>query len=143
MKQTAPQLRFEYNCAVSGLTTWGEAAYPGDQHVDIIGLDIYNKKQGKNPPPFQTTWQRKLLPALESHLQLARTHGKPVSYAEWANGSVDEPAYIANMAEWFNRLPASGPGKLTYQCYFNVAQPSYKLQNYPNTAAEYKRRFGH
>jgi len=142
MRRVAPGLRWEFNSAVAGFGEWAEAAYPGDAYVDVIGLDIYNKLAGKNPPPFAVTWQRKLQPALQAHLHFARSHGKPVSYAEWANGSQDTPQFIDAMADWFARLPAHGPGALEYHSYFDVAQKAYDLDLYPESKAAFRRRFG-
>ena len=142
MHRVAPQLRWEYNSAVAGFGEWSSAAYPGDAYVDVIGLDIYDKAAGKTPPPFATTWQRKLQPALQAHHNFAKAHGKPVSYAEWANGSQDTPAFIEHMADWFAALPQHGPGALEYHCYFDVAQKAYDLDLYPLSKAAFRRRFG-
>lgn len=143
MKSASLQLRFEYNTATSGFAEWASAAYPGSDVVDIIGLDIYNKSTGgKFPSPFEVKWKRKLHPMLVEHHKFAVANGKPVSYAEWANGSVDEPLFIHRMTDWFTSLPSSGPGALFYQCYFNASKQEYKLNNYPNSMDAYAKRFG-
>jgi len=139
----SPDFKFEWNVISSGFADRGPAAFPGSDVVDIIGLDIYNKSTGgKNPAPFEVKWKNKIHPVLVAHREFARKHGKPVSYAEWANGSVDEPMYIHRMADWFTDLPSSGPGALYYQCYFNVMQKAYRLENYPQSRAAYAKRFG-
>ena len=142
MAAVAPGLRFEFNSATAGFAEWGAAAYPGDDAVDIVGLDIYNKTVGRNPAPFASVWARKLLPALTAHLALARAHGKPVSYAEWANGSRDDPGFVTNMAAWFAALPAAGPGSLVHQAYFDAGKSGHRLANSPLTAAAYRKAFG-
>jgi hypothetical protein len=143
MKTTNPSLRFEWNVVSSGFLEYGTQAYPGSDVVDIVGLDIYNKSTGgKFPSPFEIKWERKLYPTLVAHQKFARANGKPVSYAEWANGSLDEPMFIHRMADWFTSLPSSGAGGLYYQSYFNVAQQAYRLDNYPNSKLAYAKRFG-
>ena len=142
MMRAAPGLRFEFNCATAGFAEWSSAAYPGDAYVDVIGLDIYNKAAGKTPPPFATTWQRKLQPALQAHLNFAKAHGKPVSYAEWANGSQDVPQFVEQMADWFAALPQHGPGALAYHSYFDVAQAAYDLDEFPLNKAAFRQQFG-
>lgn len=142
MMRAAPGLRFEYNCATAGFNEWSTLAYPGDAYVDLIGLDIYNKAVGKNPPPFGTIWQRKLLPVLQAHHNFAKAHGKPVSYAEWANGSQDCPQFVNYMAGWFGSRPAHGPGALAYHSYFDVAQAAYDLDGFPLSKAAFRQQFG-
>jgi hypothetical protein len=135
--------RFEWNVISSAFVAHGPEAFPGGDVVDIIGMDIYNKAStGKNPVPYATKWKNKLYPVLVAHREFARKHGRPVSYAEWANGSVDEPGFINDMADWFENLPTVGGGSLLYQSYFNVGQKAYKLDLYPKNKDAYIQRFG-
>jgi len=143
MSAVAPGLRFEWNSSRNTFLAWGPQAYPGDAYVDVVGIDIYYEPPKGDPVPFGADqWNRRYLRVLTAHRDFAAQHGKPVSYAEWANGSVDEPAFIERMAGWFGSLPTSGPGSLLYHSYFNVSQPEYSLANFPQSAATYRRLFG-
>ncbi|MGW1819035.1 glycoside hydrolase family 26 protein [Streptomyces sp. NPDC002125] len=77
---------------------WTEC-YPGDDVVDIIGMDSYDQ------PPARTFDEQVNEPyGLQKHVDFAAEHGKPVSYPEWGlfrNG--DNPEYMRRMLEWFDR----------------------------------------
>ncbi|MFI7503467.1 glycosyl hydrolase [Streptomyces sp. NPDC049687] len=74
---------------------WTEC-YPGDDTVDIIGMDSYDQPSGLTfdeqvGEPF----------GLQAHVDFAKAHGKPVSYPEWGlfrNG--DNPEYMRRMLGW-------------------------------------------
>jgi hypothetical protein len=85
-------------------------AYPGDEYVDSIGLDVYDRSQ----EPGQTAEQRwdGLLHqryGLEWHAQFAAAHHKPLSFPEWGlvhdpdinTAGEDDPLFIRNMHAWF------------------------------------------
>ena len=74
---------------------WPEC-YPGDDVVDIIGMDAYDQPQDRS---FQEQIDEDL--GLRDHANFAREHGKPISFPEWGlfrNG--DNPEYIRGMAGW-------------------------------------------
>ncbi|SFD23574.1 glycoside hydrolase family 26 protein [Streptomyces aidingensis] len=70
--------------------------YPGDDVVDIIGMDSYDQ------PPGDTFDDHVSQPyGLQDHANFARRHGKPMSFPEWGlfhRG--DNPEYISRMLEW-------------------------------------------
>ncbi|QEU70277.1 hypothetical protein CP966_19010 [Streptomyces galilaeus] len=73
--------------------------YPGDAHVDIIGMDAYDQPEGM---PFEEQVAEPY--GLAAHVRFAAEHGKPVSYPEWGlfrNG--DNAAYMRGMLGWFAR----------------------------------------
>ena len=143
MARVEPRLRFEWNAAMIGFTAWGPGAYPGDSYVDVIGLDVYYEPwKGDKAPYGPDVWAKSYARVLTDHLNFAKSRGKPVSYAEWAVGAVDEPAFIADMHAWFRSLPTGGPGRLLYASYFNMSKAEYDLSNYPRTAATYRSLFG-
>ncbi|MFE9039325.1 glycoside hydrolase family 26 protein [Streptomyces sp. NPDC007818] len=75
---------------------WPEC-YPGDDVVDIIGMDAYDQPEGVS---FEEQVSEEY--GLAHHVAFARAHGKPVSYPEWGlfrNG--DNPAYVRGMLDWF------------------------------------------
>ncbi|MBT1100162.1 glycoside hydrolase family 26 protein [Streptomyces sp. Tu10] len=77
---------------------WTEC-YPGDDVVDIIGMDSYDQ------PPGETFDDQITDPyGLQKHVDFAAEHGKPISFPEWGlfrNG--DNPEYMRRMLEWIDR----------------------------------------
>ncbi|WP_228993955.1 glycoside hydrolase family 26 protein [Streptomyces sp. DH8] len=77
---------------------WTEC-YPGDDVVDIVGMDSYDQ------PPGETFDDQVADPyGLQKHVDFAAEHGKPISFPEWGlfrNG--DNPAYMRRMLEWIDR----------------------------------------
>ncbi|MDN0196931.1 glycosyl hydrolase [Streptomyces sp. S.PNR 29] len=70
--------------------------YPGDDTVDIIGMDAYDQPAGMS---FDE--QVKEPYGLQAHVDFAKAHGKPISYPEWGlfrNG--DNAEYMRRMLEW-------------------------------------------
>ncbi|MFE4663981.1 glycoside hydrolase family 26 protein [Streptomyces sp. NPDC056716] len=72
--------------------------YPGDDTVDIIGMDSYDQPSGMSfdqqiSEPF----------GLRDHVEFAKEHGKAISYPEWGlfrNG--DNPDYMRRMLAWMD-----------------------------------------
>lgn len=74
---------------------WTEC-YPGDDVVDIIGMDSYDQ------PPGNTFAEYVEQPyGLRAHADFAAAHGKPISFPEWGlfrHG--DRPEFILQMLDW-------------------------------------------
>jgi len=74
---------------------WTEC-YPGDDVVDIIGMDSYDQPLGRT---FDEQVNEPL--GLRQHVKFAADHGKVISYPEWGlfrNG--DNPRYMREMLKW-------------------------------------------
>ncbi|CCK29959.1 hypothetical protein BN159_5580 [Streptomyces davaonensis JCM 4913] len=72
--------------------------YPGDDTVDIIGMDSYDQPRGMS---FDE--QVKEPYGLQEHVDFAKAHGKPISYPEWGlfrNG--DNAEYMRRMLAWMD-----------------------------------------
>ncbi|MER5749844.1 glycosyl hydrolase [Streptomyces sp. NPDC002088] len=72
--------------------------YPGDDTVDIIGMDSYDQPAG-----LSFDQQLREPYGLQAHLEFARAHGKPISYPEWGlfrNG--DNAEYMRRMLAWID-----------------------------------------
>jgi hypothetical protein len=70
--------------------------YPGDESVDIIGMDSYDQPRGMS---FDE--QVKEPYGLQDHIDFAAAHKKPISYPEWGlfrNGDNEE--YMRGMLGW-------------------------------------------
>ena len=148
-----------------------EAAWPGDDAVDIIGLDIYDQSWMPETYPIpqdaapeerlarQTrAWERKT--ANEKAFGLpwwpafARRHGgKPLAICEWGvciredgHGGGDDPLFIDRMAD-FILDPANN---VLFHCYFDVGAPDgdhllipdgKNKTRFPESAATFHKRF--
>lgn len=70
--------------------------YPGDDVVDIVGMDTYDQHPGRTFTDF--VYQPY---GLLDHADFAEKHGKPMSYPEWGLFDYgDNPAYISGMHSW-------------------------------------------
>lgn len=70
--------------------------YPGDDVVDVVGMDSYDQEPGR------TFDEQVAQPyGLRQQVDFARAHGKEISYPEWGlfrHG--DNPEYVRRMLEW-------------------------------------------
>ncbi len=146
---SVPGAKFLFEYSSDGyFEQYGELGYPGNAYVDIMGKSLYDR------PPWEA--QERILTA---HLDFAIRHGKPVSYSEMGLfplgtgcppgtkpeycGKGDNPAFIQNIYNWLNNLPASGPGSLVYANYFN-GSPGFKhnLDQFPKSKSKFRQLFG-
>ncbi|WP_176741445.1 glycoside hydrolase family 26 protein [Streptomyces sp. LUP30] len=91
--------------------------YPGDDTVDILGMDSYDQPTG-----LSFDEQVKEPYGLQAHVDFAKAHGKPISYPEWGlfrNG--DNAEYMRRMIAWMDE---HGPlyNTLTDYCPHGVWQ---------------------
>ncbi|MEV0024570.1 glycosyl hydrolase [Streptomyces atroolivaceus] len=99
--RSVPGQEFRFDFAPSrgrDAVPWTEC-YPGDDVVDIIGMDSYDQ------PPARTFDEQVNEPyGLQKQVDFAAEHGKPISFPEWGlfrNG--DNPEYMRRMLEWIER----------------------------------------
>ncbi|USQ88417.1 hypothetical protein NFX46_34490 [Streptomyces phaeoluteigriseus] len=72
--------------------------YPGDDTVDIVGMDSYDQPSGVSFDQQVTEPY-----GLQEHVDFAKSHGKPISYPEWGlfrNG--DNAEYMRRMLAWMD-----------------------------------------
>ncbi|WP_443065304.1 glycoside hydrolase family 26 protein [Streptomyces sp. NBC_00536] len=75
------------------------ACYPGDDVVDIIGMDSYDQGPGRT---FDDQVSQPY--GLQQHVDFAKAHGKEISYPEWGlfrHG--DNPEYVRRMLQWIEQ----------------------------------------
>ncbi|MFE5539254.1 glycosyl hydrolase [Streptomyces sp. NPDC056492] len=75
------------------------ACYPGDDVVDIVGMDSYDQAPGKT---FDEMVKQPY--GLQKHVDFAKAHGKAISYPEWGlfrHG--DNPTYVQRMLKWIEQ----------------------------------------
>jgi hypothetical protein len=176
MHEVAPELKFDFT---SILLSFGPGpgpgpavanAYPGDDVVDFIGIDVYDQGRmpddigvedgdycgWQDPDAVFETYHR---PALETARLFAEAHGKALSIPEWGlsgggqgDGARqagqcggDNPVFVEKMHEYLSTLPGTGPGSLGYHSYFE-GNPNHDgphaLEAFPNARERFRELFG-
>ncbi|MFJ4323570.1 glycoside hydrolase family 26 protein [Streptomyces tricolor] len=98
--RAVPGQRFRFDFTPSrgrDAVPWTEC-YPGDDTVDIIGMDAYDQPSGMS---FDEQVSEPY--GLRHHVDFAHSHGKPLSFPEWGlfrNG--DNAAYMRRMLAWID-----------------------------------------
>jgi hypothetical protein len=110
---------FKYDwCPGWGLQEFpADLAYPGDDVVDYIGLDVYDFKYEGSPEERWDTYYLKAPFGLQWQRDFAARHGKLMSYPEWGVGQFgDNPYFIQQMRDWFMQ----NADEIAYAAYFDV-----------------------
>jgi len=110
--------------------------YPGDDVVDIIGIDAYYNITYDNPDgnsAFQ--YKRDQTDGFQWQKDFGITHRKPLAFSEWGI-NLDSPSYIQNIYDWYSS------NNTIYQTYWN-SDSDFRglLSHYPNAQAKYKQLF--
>lgn len=116
-------------------TSWTydpRSLWPGDQYVNVVGVDSYNQYPWVNSQASfiakmnAVTYQGGPI-GLESWRRFALSHAKRFAIPEWANASVangggggDAPVFITLFHQWLVAHGGSGPGTVLYEILFNV-----------------------
>ncbi len=139
-RAASSRFRFEWNVNCGTTSMNPEDAYPGDDVVDLIGMDFY----------WQTEWDPKEpIPAWENavnrqyglkwHQTFAKAHGKPTAYSEWGVRGDNASPYVERAKAWFEQH------HVVYQTYWNsnADYPGQLSQGqYPAAGETYRARFG-
>ena len=116
-RRHSSDFRFDWCPGWGAQDTPADLAYPGDDAVDYIGLDIYDFKQEGSVEDRWNTFYLKAPFGLEWHRDFAVKHGKLMSYPEWGVGHAgDNPFFIQQMRDWF----VKNDGTIAYVAYFDV-----------------------
>lgn len=120
--------------------------YPGDDVVDIIGIDIYDVKWQDSRATPQQRWDHIVSRPMGVNqlINFAQGHKKPISVPEWGlykpgdsfAGGGDNPFFIEKMVELMNAT------KPVYQSYFNIDWGGGVLSDFSQGEVTYKRVFG-
>ena len=148
MRSVLPNVRFCYNWTGAGHEdnpetpgeTLAESAYPGDEYVDIIGVDLYDSS------PWEERFNQ-----LNYARDMAISHDKPLAIPEWGlwhdhlypgkPGDEDNPEFIQNMFDYMNTLPKTGGGVLLFHCYFQQL-PDHDIFTFPKSNVVFLELFG-
>jgi len=80
---------------------WVMDAYPGNNHVDWVGVDAYNFLQNDAAAfEYSKRWKNES-ELYDAWYQWAKTTGKPLALTEW--GSLEDPTTPGRKAEWFKQ----------------------------------------
>ncbi|MET7688840.1 glycosyl hydrolase [Streptomyces sp. NPDC005483] len=98
--RSVPGQRFRFDFTPSrgrDAIPWTQC-FPGDDTVDIIGMDAYDQPRGLS---FDEQVNEPY--GLQAHVDFAKSHNKPISYPEWGlfrNG--DNDTYMRRMLAWID-----------------------------------------
>ncbi|MDB5375529.1 MAG: hypothetical protein JWP04_4171 [Belnapia sp.] len=113
-RSVSDRFLFEWNVNESYGSMNPAKAYPGDDYVDIIGMDFYwdtNWNSSNPAEAWESMVSRKYgLAWLED---FASAHGKPTAYSEWGVETDNAAPYLAKVKQWFDSH------NVVYQSYWN------------------------
>ena len=119
-----------------------DLAYPGDDVVDYIGLDVYDFKHDGSPQERWDTFYLKVPFGLQWQRDFAAQHGKRISYPEWGVGnSGDNPFFVQQMHDWF----LENEENIAYAAYFNVDglwPTQIDTNRFPKSQKLFRKLFG-
>ena len=143
MREVIPGLRFLWNPIWGWQAVDPTLAYPGDEFVDYIGIDVYDQSWIPNYTDPAARWQD-FMDAPYGGTFWALWKG-PLCIPEWGltiradgHGGGDAPYFIERMADYIE-------ANCAWHAYFEYDAPDGKhalRTNFPNGAAAFKRRFG-
>ena len=139
-REVSPDFRFDWTSTLESFAEHAPAAYPGDEYVDMIGIDVYHRP-ADGQPLEEGEFDEDFAAILRQHADFAIERDKPVSYPEWGMRGVDDTAFIRGMHDWMASLPSDGGGRLLYHSYFSTAR-GYEITAYPRARDEFRRLFG-
>lgn len=161
---------FNVNAGVESLDPNGY--YPGDEWVDVVGVDQYDGTVEPYTGPSGEQWDTLLngqgVTGLGAMVVFAAAHGKPIAFSEYglaaaggtSNGFGDDPSFINGLGALIEGLaPLDWPGAplpvCAYHALFNpiavdtsttpptiTSSAPYPLENAPNSLAAYQSLFG-
>ncbi|WP_343895524.1 glycoside hydrolase family 26 protein [Craurococcus roseus] len=138
-RSVSNRFRFEWNVNMGASKTDPERCYPGDAHVDVVGMDFYWHLQYTSPDPLEA-WDKMLSGdhGLRWHQDFAAGRGKPTAYSEWGVTTDNAEPILERVKAWFD------DHDVLYQTYWdsNAGFPG-KLSrgSFAGTGSAYVRLF--
>ena len=124
-------------------------AYPGDDVVDVIGLDLYDASWRSQDKRFASRWAyyKTQTYGLDWLKQFSMAHGKPVAFPEWGTGSrpdghgfANDAQFVTSLAEWMKGV------NIAFHAYWDFNAPDYSSRlsahRHPEAEAAFVRAFG-
>jgi hypothetical protein len=160
---TGQAFLFDWNPAVAADLSDATLTYPGDDYVDVVGLDVYDMSWAwypvADPDPVAVETARLQVwrylhvgpRGLAFWSGFGKAHGKPLAVTEWGvtwrsdgHGGGDNPGFIDRMLNWI-----TDPGNnVAYSNYFEIdtTNTGHALTTpgtrFPEAAARYLARAG-
>ncbi|WP_242138290.1 glycosyl hydrolase [Sphingomonas sp. TREG-RG-20F-R18-01] len=142
------RFRIVWNPSLGSGTAAPQALWPGDDVVDLIGIDFYNQSWRAQDTDPAVRWQGYLSAnyGLDWVATFAAAHGKAIVVPEWGTGTRpdghgwgDDPLFIHNMAAWMRTH------RVAYQSYWDFTASDYdstmSAGKFPQALAAYKTEF--
>lgn len=127
------RFRFDFAPARGEQAIGWTRCYPGDDVVDIVGMDAYDQHPGHTFRDFVTQPY-----GLQKQADFAAAHGKPMSYPEWGLYDFgDNPAYVCAMHSWITTHDVAYQTISDY-CPHGV----WRCGGNPGSARAYRQAFG-
>lgn len=111
--------RFDWSILAGVADAHVEAAWPGDDVVDFVGIDAYDVSEADAPLRWDDIVHQDY--GLQWQADFATKHRKSMTIPEWglwlgnaSSAGGDDATYIRNMADWI------GSHQVTYAIYFDV-----------------------
>ncbi|HEX4063346.1 MAG TPA: glycosyl hydrolase [Streptosporangiaceae bacterium] len=136
---------FDWNVSAGYRNIPLNSYYPGNDAVDIIGIDIYDLGMPGDPKAPAARWASLAGEpgGLDQIVAFARAHGKPLSFPEWGvisargGGVGDDPAYTQGIVNEISR------NRVVYQSYFDRTTGGVlPLKDAPKSLIVWKHYFG-
>jgi hypothetical protein len=151
LRSVAPRVQIDWNMNKDGRTNAAHI-YPGDDVVDVIGVDYYSMYPALNS---QANWDRTYMKignddtpiGIGAWLAFAKSHGKRLSVPEWGvnnggdGGGGDDDVYVQYMYNFFK----TNADHIAYEAYFNSQCPNFCIvptSKSPQAATKYRQLWG-
>jgi hypothetical protein len=146
------QFTFDWCSSWGPNATAPDSVYPGDDVVDVIGMDVYNRYYDAADADPAHRWNTFLTASygLNWLVAFAQLHGKPISIPEWGTGEWlvadggtgggDDPLFVTNMSLFLEANSAA------YSSYWDISASGYNAEvsdgEHPLSGAALKAAFG-
>ena len=102
-RAVSDRFQFEWNVNMGASKTDPERCYPGNAHVDVIGMDFYWHLQYTSRDPL-AAWDKMLNEGhgLRWHQRFAAACGKPTAYSEWGVTTDNAEPILERVKAWFD-----------------------------------------
>ncbi len=139
-----------WNPSIGSGTATPDSLWPGDDVVDLIGLDLYNQSWRPQDVDPVVRWQGHLTDTygLNWLATFSSAHKKRIAFPEWATGTRsdghgwgDDPYFIHQMAAWIRGH------NVFYQAYWDFTAADFdgtmSAGKFPKTLSAYSQEFKH
>ncbi len=146
----AKGLKFCWNPTLGDQDFPADQAWPGDDLVDYVGVDVYDETWNADTYPWpadasaaeierrqEKVWSEWIMYSprgLKFWSEFAAKHGKPLAFPEWGlvassngHGGLDDPYFVQQMHAFIND-PAN---HVAFHCYFDINSDDHRHQVSP------------